>query len=400
MTFAYTARDFSGRMKNGSLAAETAAAAAAQLRQEGLFVVSLAEEKAAAVAATVVRKRVSRAEIIAVTTQLAVMVDAGVSLASAVRGAATQAANPALGGLLGTIADHVEAGEPFSSALAKFPRHFDKTYVNLIRASEASGSLGGMLDRLATQMQNERETRQKVVGALIYPAAMLSMCVGTGVFLLTYVFPKLTPMFVARKLALPTPTKVLMALSDALTGYWYLFLAAVLISVGSFLYSRRQPWGRRGLDWLWLRVPAFGPMLRKVALSRSLRTLATTVNAGVPMLDAIKLSAGVAGNVWYEAAWATVADQVAAGRQINQALDKHPLFPPTLVQMIGSGEATGRLGPVLTKASDALDRDVAAAVKACTSLIEPVMVFIMGGVIGTIALAMLLPIFKLSGSVG
>ncbi|HEX6984277.1 MAG TPA: type II secretion system F family protein [Planctomycetaceae bacterium] len=403
MQFSYTARDLSGQPRVGTVAAASLAEAAAHLRQEGLFVVSLAEEKAQAVASAATaawRKRVSRAEVINVTAQLAVMVEAGVPLAQAIRGAATQAAGPALRELLDRLAGQVEAGDAFSAALARCPRHFDKTYVNLIRAAEASGTLGPMLDRLALRMQAEQETRQKVVGAMIYPAAMLLMCVGTSVFLLTYVFPKLTPMFAARKLDLPTPTKLLMALSAAMTGHWYLFLAGAAAAVGFFLYARTRPWGRQALDRAWLHVPILGPMLRKVILARCLRTLATTVNAGVPMLESLRLAANVSNNVWYERAWLDVAEQVTGGRQIHQALDGHPLFPPTLLQMVASGEGTGRLGQVLTRVSDAFDREVANAIKSATSMIEPIMVFVMGGVIGTIALAMLLPIFQLSGNVG
>lgn len=403
MQYAYTARDFAGNPRTGLVTAASVAEAASQLRQEGLFVVALAEEKAqavASVAASAWRKRISRSEIIAVTSQLAVMVDAGVPLAQAIRGAASQTANPSMRELLDRLAGLVEGGEPFSTALTRFPKQFDKTYANLIKASEASGTLGTMLDRLAAQMQAEQETKQKVVGALIYPGAMLAMCVGTSIFLLTYVFPKLTPMFAARQMDLPVPTKILLFLSGALTDYWYLFVAATVAAFGFLAYAPRTPWGRRAFDWAWVRIPILGPMLKKVTLSRSLRTLAATVNAGVPMLEALKLSANVANNVWYEEAWTRVADQVTGGRQIHQALDGNPLFPPTVVQMIGSGESTGRLGPVLTKVSDAFDREVANAIKAATSMIEPLMVFIMGGVIGTIALAMLLPIFKLSGNVG
>ncbi len=403
MQFAYTARDISGKPRTGTVAAASVAEAAGQLRQEGLFVIAVAEEKAQAVAAAAAsawKRRVKRAEIIAITSQLAVMVDAGVPLAQAVRGAATQSVNPAMRDLLDRLASYVEGGEAFSAALARFPKQFDKTYTNLIKASEASGTLAPMLDRLASQMQSEQETKQKVFGALIYPGAMLSMCVSTSTFLLTYVFPKLTPMFSARQLDLPMPTKVLMFLSEALTGYWYLFVAAAVALAAFLVYAPRTPWGRRAFDWAWLRIPILGPMLRKVALSRCLRTLAATVNAGVPMLEAIRLSANVANNVWFEEAWTKVADEVTGGRQIHQALEGNRLFPPTVVQMIGSGESTGRLGPVLSKVSDAYDREVANAIKAATSMIEPIMVFIMGGVIGTIALAMLLPIFKLSGNVG
>ncbi|MBA3311869.1 MAG: type II secretion system F family protein [Planctomycetaceae bacterium] len=207
-------------------------------------------------------------------------------------------------------------------------------------------------------------------------------------------------MFSARKIELPLPTKLLMFVSGALTDYWYAFIAAAVLLAAFFLYGRTQLWGRRALDWLWIRLPILGPMLKKVALSRSLRTLAATVNAGVPMLESLRLAGNVANNVWFEEAWADAAEQVTGGRQIHQSLEGHPLFPPTLLQMIGSGEATGRLGQVLTRVSDAFDREVANAIKAATSMIEPIMVFVMGGVIGTIALAMLLPIFKLSSHVG
>jgi len=403
MQFSYTARDVAGNPRAGTVAAATLAEAAAQLRQDGLFVVTLAEEKAQA-ATTALRmawrKRIPRSEVISVTAQLAVMVDAGVPVAQALRGVGAQAVNPEMRDLLDRVAGHVESGDAVSAAIARFPRSFDRTYVNLVKAGEASGTLGTMLDRLALQMQSEQETRQKVVGALIYPAAMLAMCVGTSTFLLAYVFPKLTPMFTARQIELPTPTKFLMFLSNALTNYWYAFIAVAIVFVAFIGYSRTQSWGRRMLDWMWLRIPILGPMLRKVALSRSIRTLATTVNAGVPMLESIRLAGSVANNVWFEDAWARAADQVTGGRQIHQSLEGQPLFPPTLLQMIASGENTGRLGQVLTRVSDAFDREVASAIKSATSMIEPVMVFVMGGVIGTIALAMLLPIFKLSSHVG
>ncbi len=403
MQFSYTARDVAGNARTGTVAAATVAEAAAQLRQDGLFVVSLAEEKVQAATAALRlawRKRIPRSEVIAMTAQLAVMVDAGVPVAQALRGAGAQATNPSMCDLLDRVANYVESGDAVSAAIARFPRSFDRTYVNLVKAGEASGTLGSMLDRLALQMQTEQETRQKVIGALIYPAAMLTMCVGTSTFLLAYVFPKLTPMFAARKIDLPTPTKLLMFISDALTNYWYAFIAFAVLLVAVVVYSRTQVWGRRALDWLWIRVPILGPMLRKVALSRSVRTLATTVNAGVPMLESLKLAGSVADNVWFEEAWANAAEQVTGGRQIHQALEGHPLFPPTLLQMIASGESTGRLGQVLNRVSDAFDREVANAIKSATSMIEPIMVFVMGGVIGTIALAMLLPIFKLSSHVG
>ncbi len=401
MQFVYHARDLAGALRDGELFAETLDEAVKQIRRDGLFLLSIVEqgEGADVHQLSIFQRRVSRQEIVYLTHQMAVMIDAGVPLATALEGLARQADNPTLKQMLEAIQKDVAGGDDLSTAMARFPRHFDKTYTNLVKASETSGTLGPMLERIATQTRSDLETRMKVRGAMAYPAAMLVMCVGVSIFLLSYVFPKLTPLFQARSLALPLPTKVMMVLSDSLLHYWQWHLAGAFAIVCAALFTRRQTWGRLIIDWCWLHIPILGPLLRKVALSRSLRTLATTVNAGVPMLEALELSGAVANNILYEREWKKVGAQVTEGKQIHQALEGHRLFPPTLVQMIASGEATGKLGPVLAKVSDYFDREVATSVAAATRLIEPLMVFVMGSVIGTIALAMLLPIFKLSSHV-
>jgi len=399
MRFTYQARDNTGRVKEGEINASSRDEATRQLRQEGLFLLALDEAAAGSEAnagLSVFQKKITKSDVIYLTNQLAIMIDAGVPLAGAIEGIARQCENPTLKSTLATIQKKVESGESLSAALAEFPRLFDRTYVNLVKASEASGTLGLMLDRIALQHGRELETQGKVKGALMYPACMFVMCVGVCIFLLAYVFPKLTPMFATRGLALPTPTKVMIVLSGLLTQQWYWFIAGLVLLVGFILYARTKPWGRLSIDWLWLNLPILGPVTRKVALTRSMRTLATTVNAGVPMLEALALSGGVCNNAFYESAWAQVAEQVAAGKRICEVLDGHRLFPATLVQMISSGENTGKLGQVLVKVSDYYDREVETTIKTSTSMIEPLMVAIMGGVIGIIALAMLLPIFKLS----
>ena len=403
MYFTYQARDLAGRICDGQVVADSADEAGRQLRQEGMYLLSLREGEAASgedQLPAILRRRVRRGEMIYVYGQLAVMIDAGVPLAAALEGMVRQCENPTLASALSDIQRSVESGEPLSAAVAAFPKLFDPTAVNLIRASEASGTLPLILDRIATQSQAEQEMRQKVRGALMYPGAMLLMCISISAFLLVWVFPKLTPMFASRSLSLPGPTKLMMGLSESLRLGWYWWVLGIAAVLGLFLYSRRQQWGRLALDWCWLRLPVLGPMLQKVSLSRSLRTLATTVSAGVPVLESIELARGVSGNLYFERAWQNVAEHVTAGRPINEALEGHPLFPPSLVQMIAAGESTGKLGQVLGKVGDYFDREVASAIKAATSLIEPVMVFVMGGVIGTIALAMLLPIFRLSGHGG
>ncbi len=401
MRFTYQARDPSGRIKSGEISAASRDEASRQLRQDGCYLLALEETRAmptgaAGGAGGALRRRISRSEIIYFTNQMAIMVDAGVSLAAAIEGIARQAENPTLKQTLAAVQKDVEAGDNLSAALGKFPRQFDKTYINLVKASEASGTLAGMLDRIALQSRKELETRQKVTGALMYPAVMMLMCVGVSIFLLAYVFPKLTPMFAMRNLKLPGPTKLMIALSYALTHHWGWILLGVVLIIGGLVYARTQRWGRLAFDWLWLHLPILGPVCRKVALTRSMRTLATTINAGVPMLEAIGLSGEVANNVFFEDAWEDVSEKVAGGKQICEVLEGNRLFPATLVQMISSGESTGKLGQVLHKVSDYFDREVETAIKTATSLVEPMMVAVMGGIIGTIALAMLLPIFKLS----
>ncbi len=241
MQFSYTARNSSGQTQSGELMAESREEAVVKLRQEGLYLLSLEEyeQNSNDGLSGTIKKRVSRKEIIYFTNQLAIMVDAGVPVATALEGIAGQIENQTLSEILTNIQKSVEAGSDLSAALAEFPRHFDQTYVNLIKASEASGTMPQMLNRIASQAEEEQETIQQVKGALIYPAIMLLMCIGVCVLFVTYVFPKLMPMFAARKAAIPTPTKIMVFISTAITSYWYLILLfLVLLGVALLLRSK------------------------------------------------------------------------------------------------------------------------------------------------------------------
>lgn len=400
MQFTYTARNTSGQNQTGELVADSREDAVAKLRQEGLYLLALDESDASSTNTVSIarKKRVPRKEIIYFTNQMAIMVDAGVPVATALEGISKQIENPVLAEILAHIQKSVESGSDFSSALADFPRQFDRTYVNLIKASEASGTMPQMLNRIAAQAEEEQETIQQVKGALMYPAIMLVMCVGICIFLLTYVFPKLMPMFASRRAAIPAPTKIMIMVSTAITSYWYLILLFLAAFVGAFFYVRKQAWGKSAFDWTLIRIPVFGSMLKKLAISRSIRTLATTVNAGVPMLEALELSSAVTDNVHFRQSWLEISELVTTGKQIHEAMEGKALFPPTMQQMIASGESTGRLGMVLNKLSDYFDREVKISIKSATTLIEPIMVVCMGSIIGFIALSMLLPIFTLSTS--
>lgn len=345
-------------------------------------------------------RRISRAAILYFTNQLAVMVDTGISLADALGHIAAQEQNPTLRRIVADLKATVEEGQPFSAALARHPRLFNTTYCALVRAAEATGGMGSMLDRIARYLRQEVETRAKVRAALAYPAVMAVLAVAVTVFLLTYVLPKFVPLFSRKGVQLPLPTRVMMAISAALTDYWYVWTGAVAALAGTLLYLRHTPQGRAALDRLRLALPILGPLFLKVAVSRSIRTLGTVLQSGVPMLEALELAGAVAANVYFQRLWRSVAEHVTQGGQVYEALSHDPLFPRTLCQMVAAGEQTGKLGQVLERASSYYEQEVETAVKSVTSLIEPLMIVFMGLVVGGIAMALLLPVFTLSRGAG
>ncbi len=344
--------------------------------------------------------RVKKIEIADVTSQLGLMVETGINLSIALQGISEQTKNPTLRKTLESLKASVDSGEDFSAALARFPRHFDETYVSLVRASESTGTLGEMLDRIANYMRKEAETWSKVRSALAYPAIMLVMAVGVTIFLIAFIFPKFAPLFERKGVKLPKPTLILMTVSDAFTEYWYLWLIALALLIGALVAGKMTESGRLIWDWLKINVPIIGTVQRKVIVSRSLRTLGTMLAGGVPLLDALQLCSRVAANTYYQQLWADVSQAVTEGRRITDALLDTPLIPPTIVQMIASGEEAGKLDRVLERISIFYDREVENALKTATSIIEPLMIAVMGVVVGSIAMALLLPIFTLSQNHG
>lgn len=393
MAFCYQVRDPLGRVYNGTIEAASPEAATQSLRRDGLEVLSLDESHSGS---SLFPRRISRREILYMTSQLAVMVDTGITLSAALDGIAEQEENPSLKKLMLELKSRVEAGDDFSKALAEHPKYFDRTFVTLIKASEQTGSLGEMLDKIATYSQKELEMRGKVRAAMAYPAVMIVVAIGVTIFLLTYILPKFQPLFERKNIQLPTPTVMAMAASDALMHYWYLWLIGAVALVVGVWFGRRTQQGRQWLDWAYIHTPVIGPTVRKVILSRNIRTLGAMIAAGVSVLDALRLSAEVSANHYYEKLWMRVLDAVTTGSRICEPLRHTKLVPSTLVQMIGAGEETGRLDDVLKKVSVHYDREVETSIKTVTSMIEPLMITVMGFVVGGIGLALLLPIFSLS----
>jgi type IV pilus assembly protein PilC len=393
MSYQYRARDPLGNVHEGTVEAASPEEATQQLRRNGFQILDLDEDDGGE---GLFPRRVSRGELIYLTSQLAIMVDTGITLSSALSGIVDQEPNPSLRKILADLKGSVESGGDFSSALASYPKLFDRTYVALVKASEATGTLGAMLERIADYLRKELDTRNRVRAAMAYPMVMMVLALGVTIFLLTYILPKFLPLFKSKGIDLPGPTWLVMTVSDVLMGYWYLWLAGLVLAVAGFFFGRRTGPGRRMLDFAKINLPIVGPVFRKVIISRSIRTLGTMLQSGVSFIDAIRLAGEVAGNFYYERLWQQVLDQVSSGKRICEVLVGNPLFPRVLVQMIACGEETGKLDKVLERISSYYDREVETSIKAATSLIEPIMIAVMGVVVGTIGLALMLPIFSLS----
>ena len=397
--FVYQARDASGKMDCGAVTAGSADEAARMLRKDGKIVLSVREEQTGLTeyGRDQARKtRIKRDEIIFFTTQLAVMVDTGVPLSEALESIAAQMEHPGMKVIVEDICEDIKGGVEFSAALRKYPKLFNDLYVALMRASEASGSMGTMLERLASYLAAERDTRKAVKGAMVYPMCMLIFCAAVVVGLMVFILPRFEKIYTNKGAALPAPTRVLMGISHTLVGYWPLFIAAAVGLIVAMHFYFRSEGGREVLDKVKITVPGLGHMYRKACLARTLRTMSTMVSSGVSMLDAIEITACAAGNRQYRRVWENLGEGVKEGANLADQLFLCPLVPATVSQMISAGEKTGRLGPVMDRVAKFCEDDLRIAIKSLTSLVEPVMIIVMGLLVGGIAMALLLPVFSLS----
>lgn len=400
--YRYELRTSTGQVSVGVLSAESALSAAQMLRSQGHQVMQLTPIAGSMADLSHRLKGLnytsgpSQRDILNFTTQLAVMVRAGIALRSAIEGIAEQTENPRFKQLLLSIKQDVESGKQFSEALAKHPKQFNALYVNMVRASEMSGSFSRMLERIAAYLNQQLETRAMVVGAMIYPAVIGTLAVFVTIFLLTFVLPRFAAVFEGKEAALPWPTKFLMGLSGFMVDWWWAVVVALLAAcVGFYMFIRTEP-GRWWFDRVKLSVPLFRKMFRALYISRSLHTMGELVNAGVPMLDTLTITGDISGNLLYRQMWRSVYASVKQGKKISQPLFKSPLLPKSVVQMVSAGEESGKLGEVLDEISAFYSKQLREVIKMVTSMLEPIMIIVMGTVVGFIAMAIILPIFKLS----
>jgi len=395
--FIYQVRDIRGGMLSGVLAASDVTEASRQLRSDGHVIVDLREQQdSVRTRAAASTTRVRNTDVIIFANQLAVMVDTGVPLIEALDAIAAQIKSESFKPVLVEIADQVKAGGEFSNALATYPRIFDHLFVSMVRASEASGTMGTMLQRVAKYLQKQRALRRQVKGAMAYPLAMLGFCVLVVAGMLTFILPRFEKIYGGKSQALPAPTRALLGASAVVVEHWPFMLAgAVLAVLGVYAYAR-SPQGQRGLDAIRLRLPVLGPMFRRASLARSLRTFAAMVNTGVNMLESLEITADVSGNCHYADVWRQLGRRVKEGGGLSEEMLGHELIPRSVTQMVAAGERSGRLGSVLDRIAGFCEEDLDASVRVVAAFIEPAMIIIMGTIIGGIALALLLPVFSLS----
>jgi type IV pilus assembly protein PilC len=406
-TYRYEAKDPSGKVTVGMAQGATIAAAAEQLRARGLFILALMPtedgKRGGAGGKGLMSVQLSLGpgakDIANFTSQLAVMIRAGISLRAAIEGIADQVENPKFRTMLVQIKKDVESGRQFSEALSRYPKHFSPLYINMVKASELSGGFSKMLDKIAGYLAQQIETRAMVIGAMIYPGIIGGLAVCVTIFLLTWVLPRFMVIFKGKEHALPAPTKLLLAMSDFMVNYWYVLIAAAGIGAWAFVLALRTDWGRLYFDKTKLTVPLFKKMFRALYISRGLHTMGQLLNAGVPMLDTIAITAEISGNTLYKRMWKAVYGAVKQGKKISAPLQKSPLLPRAVVQMISAGEESGKLGEVLDEVSEYYSKELRNVIKSVTAMIEPLMIVLMGSIVGFIAMSIILPIFKLSSLV-
>ncbi|WPB79428.1 type II secretion system F family protein [Archangium violaceum] len=398
--FLWEAKTKSGETKKGEMEASDIEAVNARLKSLGLNPVKvrkkglLDSDLNLAIGSGVTGK-----DILVFTRQFATMIDAGLPLVQCLDILGSQMDNPAFRKVVFAIKNKVEQGSTFADALADHPKVFDELFVQLCAAGEVGGILDNILNRLAAYREKNEKLKRKVKGAMTYPAIVLLVAFGVTALLLLKVTPTFAKMFSDFGQALPAPTQFVVDLSEWAQKYVLHAFGGIGAIAGAFTYTYRHPQGRRILDKVFLMAPIFGPVIRKVAVARFTRTLGTMISSGVPILDALDVTAKTAGNRSVEEAIYYVRGKIAEGKNIAGPLLETKVFPPMVVQMIGVGEATGAMDTMLNKIADFYDDEVDTAVAGLTAMIEPLMMVFLGGVVGGFLISMYLPIFAIAGAV-
>ncbi len=397
--FVYEAKTRAGDVRKGTREADSEATVLNWLRGQQLNPVKV--KKKGRQFSFVLGSGVTPKDLVIFTRQFGTMIDAGLPLVQCLDILANQNDNPFFAKILRDVKSSVEQGKTFSEALARHPKVFDALFVNLVRAGEIGGILDTILGRLSIYIEKRVKLQRQVKGAMVYPTAILMIAVIVISVLLTWVIPTFQKMFADFGAAdeLPGLTKVVIAISQNFVHFFPFMIIGATVFIGGIVYAYRTPVGKEFFHRALLEMPLLGPVMRKIACARFTRTLGTLLSSGVPILDALEIVASSAGNVVVEKAVLTARAKISEGKNMADPLAETKVFPPMVVQMIGVGEQTGALDTMLNKIADFYEEEVDVAVSALTSLLEPLMMVVIGGVSGVMIIAMYLPIFEIAGKV-
>ena len=396
-TFAYVVKDKSGKTHAGTLDTDSRTALIEQLWKQEFVVLSIEERlQGKSALLKVGQPRIKAEHLVIFSRQLATMVDSGIPIVQALDVLAEQIEDRAFRRILKKIHDDIQSGASFSEAVGRHPRAFSDFFVNMIRAGESSGRLDEILDRVAAYLEKVTALQRKVTASLFYPAFVSVLALGITTFLIVVIVPKFKDIFAALGGQLPWPTRMLLSVSQFM-GLYLAYEAVVLVlAIVAFRVYLQTPNGRLWFDRVSLKVPIIGKLLQKVVIARFSRTLATLVKSGVPILGSLEIVAKTSGNKIVERAVMAARTSIKEGENIADPLGASKVFPTMVTRMIAVGEKTGELEKMLTKIADFYENEVDAAVTALTSLIEPMVIAILGVIIGSIVVALFMPIFQIS----
>jgi type II secretion system protein F len=399
--FRYEVKRGPGEVSTGLLEAESQRAAVARLRDMGFFPISVEEDTGTddEKVARRGRGRIKLKERNIFFRQLANLSEAGMPITRALNTLIQQTANPRMKDVISELRDDVQKGTTFAEALEHHPKVFSPVQVSLVSAGETGGMLEDVLWRLVSFGEQEEELRGKAVSAMVYPVFLLVMGTLAIFILMSFVFPKFLVIFEDFDVTLPLPTRIVMAICSFMSSYWWAVLLALGFGIAGLVSFWRSESGRKQIDQSVLRIPVLGNVIQKFEMAKFSRTLGTLVDNGVPILKALRITGETLGNKTIGNEVVGIHDRVAEGDSISDSLSRTRHFPPLVVSMFAIGEESGRLGSVAKRISDAYDTEVDRAVKAMTALLEPIMIVIMGVIIGFLVIAMLLPMLTLSSNV-
>jgi type IV pilus assembly protein PilC len=399
--FTYVGKSKRGRVLKGELEAVDERIARVQLKRKNIEVTKLKKKsKDIFEGLSFMQPKVTKKDLVIFTRQFSTMIDAGLPLVQGLNILAEQMENKTFKGMLKQVTKDVEGGSTLADALNKHPKVFDALFVNLVAAGEVGGILDTILQRLAAYIEKAEKLKSKVKGALVYPIAVLIIGVLVLVVIMVFVIPVFQEMFSGLGKGLPALTQLVIDVSDFTKGNIHFMIVGVIVVIWLFRRYRRTSSGKKTTDRILLKMPIFGELIRKVAVARFTRTLSTMISSGVPILDALEITAKTAGNAVVEEVIFEARTSIAEGQSIADPLSESDIFPGMVTQMISVGESTGALDAMLEKIANFYDDEVDATVSALTALMEPLMMMFLAGMLGPIIIAMYLPIFGMASALG